>query len=600
MFSIIKRRNFWVMVGLDALLCLAAYYGAYFIRFEVVSRKELMAFAATVVWVVPLKLVLLFSFKMYRGMWRYTGIHDLLNLLKALSVATGLVVFGVLSFYRFEGFSRGVFVIDFLFSVIFLGGYRLGIRILAGYVRGKELGNGSDTQPVKLKRLVIIGAGSAGEKLLREVKENRHLTYQVVGFVDDNLSKLKLTIHGIPVLGTIKNLAAIGRDHRIDELIIAVPSASALEMRRIVNYCKGTGIPFKTVPGVSELIDGRVSVNALREVRYEDLLGRQQVEIDANEIGHYLTGKRVMVTGAAGSIGSELCRQIARFDPELLLLVDRNESGLFETEMEFKAKFPRLNFAAILATLQNLALMQKFFVQHEPQVVFHAAAYKHVPMMELHPWEAIFNNVIATQTLLELCIESNVEKCVIVSTDKAVRPSNIMGASKRVTELLAQAYAQEYNRRFIAVRFGNVIGSVGSVVPLFRKQIAEGGPLTVTHKDMTRYFMTIPEACRLILQAGAFGNGGEVFVLKMGTPIKIDSLARDMITLSGLKPDEDIQVKYIGLRPGEKLHEELISDGEDVVPTRHEKIMILASKRKLSLRELTKAVSDSHTTCGRL
>jgi FlaA1/EpsC-like NDP-sugar epimerase/ActR/RegA family two-component response regulator len=592
MFSIIKRRNFWVMVGLDAFLCFAAYYGAYFIRFDVLSGEDLAAFGATVLWIVPLKLVLLFSFKMYRGMWRYTSVHDLLNLLKALSASTGLVVFGVLSFYRFEGFSRGVFVIDFLLSVIFLGGCRLGLRVAAGYMKGKGLGNGADNQQAPLRRLVIIGAGSAGEKLLREVNENRRLTYEVVGFVDDNLSKLKLTIHGVPVLGPLENLKTIVRDFAVDELIIAVPSASATEMRRIVNFCKGSNTPFKTVPGIGELIEGRVSVSAIREVRYEDLLGRQQVDIDVNEVGQFVTGKSVLVTGAAGSIGSELCRQIARFGPSLLCLLDRNESGLYEMEMEFRTNYPGIKVLPVLAAIQNRPLMQKFFDVHRAQVVFHAAAYKHVPMMELYPWEAIFNNVTGTETLLNLCVENKVEKCVIVSTDKAVRPTNVMGACKRLTELLAMAYAKENHCRFMAVRFGNVIGSVGSVVPLFRKQIAQGGPVTVTHKNITRYFMTIPEACRLILQAGAIGRGGEIFVLKMGTPIRIDSLARDMITLSGLKPDEDINIEYIGLRPGEKLFEELITHDESVVPTQHDKITVLSSQKEVSIKTLSDQISD--------
>ncbi len=442
------------------------------------------------------------------------------------------------------------------------------------------------------KRLVIIGAGSAGKKLLREIKDNPRLRYDVVGFIDDNMSKFKMTIHGVPVLGAVSTIGSVVKDFSVDEIIIAVPSASAAEMRRVVSFCTTSNVPYKTVPGIGELIEGKVSVNAIREVRYEDLLGRKQVEIDVNEIGRYLTGRRVLVTGAAGSIGSELCRQIAQFEPSMLVLLDRNESGLFDIDMELKAAFPRLTITPALAALQNRPLMQKRFEGARPQVVFHAAAYKHVPMMELHPWEAVFNNVLATQTLLELCIENNVEECVVVSTDKAVRPSNVMGASKRLTELLAQAYSAENHCRFMAVRFGNVIGSVGSVVPLFKKQIAQGGPVTVTHKDMTRYFMTIPEACRLILQAGAIGKGGEIFVLKMGTPIRIDSLARDMITLSGFKPDEDIHIEYVGLRPGEKLYEELITDDEHAVPTRHEKVMVLSAQKNVSLSTLSGQISD--------
>ena len=593
MFSTFRRRNFWLMVGADAVLSVAAYFAAYLVRFDVrLPHNELHTFLTTVIWILPLKLLSLFFFKLYRGMWRYTGIHDLLNLLKATLASSAAIVFIILVFHRFEGFSRGVFIIDFLLSVMFLGGYRLGIRLITSYVRERELTDGNGDAWAPMKRLVIIGAGSAGEKLLREIKDNPRLRYDVVGFVDDNVSKFKMTIHGVPVLGAVSNMGRIVKDLSVDEIIIAVPSASAAEMRRLVSFCTTSSVTFKTVPGIGELIEGKVSVNAVREVRYEDLLGRKQVEINVNEIGRYLTGRRVLVTGAAGSIGSELCRQIAQFEPSVLILLDRNESGLFDIDMELKAAFPHLTITPALAALQNRSLMQKCLDRTRPQVVFHAAAYKHVPMMELHPWEAVFNNVLATQTLLELCIENNVEECVVVSTDKAVRPSNVMGASKRLTELLAQAYSAENNCRFMAVRFGNVIGSVGSVVPLFKKQIAQGGPVTVTHKDMTRYFMTIPEACRLILQAGAIGKGGEIFVLKMGTPIRIDSLARDMITLSGFKPDEDIHIEYVGLRPGEKLYEELITDGEHVVPTRHEKVMVLSAQEKVSISTLSGQISD--------
>ena len=593
MFSIVRRRNFWLMVGADAVLSVAAYFAAYLVRFDVrLPHNELYTFLTTVIWILPLKLLSLFFFKLYRGMWRYTGIHDLLNLLKAIVASSAAILFIILVFYRFEGFSRGVFIIDFLLSVMFLGGYRLGIRLITSYMRERELTDGNGDAWAQTKRLVIIGAGSAGEKLLREIRDNPRLRYDVVGFVDDNVSKFKMTIHGVPVLGAVSTIGRIVKDLSVDEIIIAVPSASAAEMRRLVSFCTTSGVTFKTVPGIGELIEGKVSVNAVREVRYEDLLGRKQVEIDVNEIGRYLTGRRVLVTGAAGSIGSELCRQIAQFEPSMLVLLDRNESGLFDIDMELKAAFPDLTITPALAALQNRSLMQKCFEGARPQVVFHAAAYKHVPMMELHPWEAVFNNVLATQTLLELCIENNVEECVVVSTDKAVRPSNVMGASKRLTELLAQAYSAENDCRFMAVRFGNVIGSVGSVVPLFKKQIAQGGPVTVTHKDMTRYFMTIPEACRLILQAGAIGKGGEIFVLKMGTPIRIDSLARDMITLSGFKPDEDIHIEYVGLRPGEKLYEELITDDEHVVPTRHEKVMVLSAQKKVSISTLSGQISD--------
>ena len=332
---------------------------------------------------------------------------------------------------------------------------------------------------------------------------------------------------------------------------------------------------FKTLPGLGELIEGRVTASAMREVRYEDLLGRSPVKLNLSQIGGYVTGKRVMVTGGAGSIGSELCRQIARYKPQQLIIVERNESGLYELELELQRKNPGLKTVAALGTIQNHGTMSRIFDMHHPQTVFHAAAYKHVPMMENHPWEAIFNNVVGSKVIIHLCATRGVERCVVVSTDKAVRPTNVMGATKRMVELITECYAAGSSCRFMAVRFGNVLGSAGSVLPLFKAQIAAGGPVTVTDPEVTRFFMTIPEACSLILQAGGIGRGNEIFVLKMGTPVKIDSMARDMITLSGFVPDKEIEIKYTGMRPGEKLYEELITEGEDVMPTERDDIMVL-------------------------
>lgn len=355
-------------------------------------------------------------------------------------------------------------------------------------------------------------------------------------------------------------------------------TASAREMRRVVRLCEATGIPCKMVPGIGEIIDGKVSVSAVREVRYEDLLGRGQSKLRMKEIGDYLTGKVVMIPGCPGSIGSELGRQIAPFRPELLVIVDKNESGLHNLKIDFEARYPYLRVESVLCLVQNKALMKRVFHEYKPQVVFHAAAYKHVYMMENHPWEAVSNNIVATQTLLDLCSENGVDRFVFVSTDKAVHPTSVMGASKRVCELLVQHYARAYDRRFMSVRFGNVFGSVGSVVPLFEKQIKWGGPVTVTDREVTRYFMSIREAARLILQAGALGIGGEIFILKMGEPVRILDMVRDMIKLSGLEPDVDIEIKDIGLLPGEKLHEELITEGEGIQETVHEEIMVLRSE----------------------
>jgi FlaA1/EpsC-like NDP-sugar epimerase len=580
------------MLSGDTVLILFSYFFAYYLRFDGdIPASSLTNFMQTVIWIVPLKLVCFFFFDLYKGMWRYTSVYDLINLIKACLTSFAIITILLLITVRFAGFARSVFIIDFFLTFVFVGGYRIGVRVFYSRMNGRFRFPYMRNTDARMKRLLLIGAGDAGEKLLREIMENRNLHYDVVGFVDDDRSKLNQTIHGVPVLGRLNDIEKIVKTNNVDELIIAIPSASAKEMRHIVNSCESTGLPCKTVPGMGELIEGKVSVSAVREVRYEDLLGRKQVELNIQQIGGYLTDKRVMVTGGAGSIGSELCRQIARFNPAMLIIIDRNESGLYETELDLLAKFPKMQIDSVLGSVQNKGLMHRVFYQYEPHVVFHAAAYKHVPIMETHPWEAVFNNIVGTQTILTLCSKNGVDRCVVVSTDKAVRPTNVMGASKRVDELLAQIYGREYNTRFMAVRFGNVVGSAGSVVPLFRKQIERGGPVTVTHPEVTRYFMTIPEASRLILQAGAIGNGGEIFILKMGIPIRIADMARDIIRLSGFKPDEDIEIKYIGLRPGEKLFEELITEGEGIQDTEHEEIMVLRGDNNISMKELNNHIN---------
>ncbi|MBU3948265.1 MAG: polysaccharide biosynthesis protein, partial [Proteobacteria bacterium] len=356
-----------------------------------------------------------------------------------------------------------------------------------------------------------------------------------------------------------------------------IPSATSKQIRKIVEICNNNSIKFKIIPGYSELIDGKVTVNTIREVSYSDLLGRDIIKLDDDKIGGYLKGKIVLVTGAGGSIGSELCRQICRFKPDSIILYERAESPLYEIELDIRHLFADIKCIALLADVRDSLQLEKTFLKYKPEVVFHAAAYKHVPLLELQPWKAIENNIQGTLNLIDVSKKHHVKRFVLVSTDKAVRPTNVMGASKRVAEMLTQSQNgnNQFSTFFMIVRFGNVIGSVGSVVPLFKKQIKRGGPVTVTHPDVTRYFMTIPEACQLILQAGAMGNGGEIFLLDMGTPIKISNMARDLIKLSGLVPDEDIKIEYIGLRPGEKLYEELITEGENVIPTSHEKIMVL-------------------------
>ena len=564
------------MLAADTGLVFLAYYFAHLIRFEgAIPEPHLSGFFQTVIWIVLVKLFFFCLFELYKGMWRYTSIHDLENLLKACLASSAFLVIAILITYQFKGFARSVFIIDFMLTFLFVGGFRIGIRLVHARLNVQFRNPSLESQRFPDKKLLLIGAGDAGEKLLREIFENPHLRYDVVGIIDDDPAKIHKTIHGVPILGVLNDMGQIVTGNPVDEVIIAIPSATAADMRRMVNFCESTAVTYKTVPGLGELIDGRVSVNAVREVRYEDLLGREPVELELHAIGAYLSGKRVLVSGGAGSIGSEICRQIAPFGPESLIIVDRNESGLYEAELDLRAEHPDLNTTAALVPVQNPKRMAGIFERHQPQVVFHAAAYKHVPLMELHPCEAVFNNIVASKTLLDLCQRHKVARCVVVSTDKAVCPTNVMGASKRVIEQLMQSYGQGNGTRFMAVRFGNVIGSIGSVVPLFKKQIARGGPVTVTDRKMTRFFMTIPEAVGLILQAGAIGEGGEIFVLKMGTPVRIIDMARDLITLSGFVPEKEIQIKYIGLRPGEKLYEELITADEKIQKTGHKDIMVL-------------------------
>jgi FlaA1/EpsC-like NDP-sugar epimerase len=533
------------------------------------------------------KIVSFFYFDVYRGMWRFTSIADLFNIVKASSIGSLLIICIILfSPSRFIGFPRSVFIIDWCLTILFIAGFRLAIRVY--FVHISE----NDTWPEAMrtfwrllrkkqtarKSLLIVGAGNCAEKLYREIRDNAMLHYSVVGFIDDDPVKIGRKIHGLPILGPIKEIETAVKKLGANEILIAVPSANSQQMRHIIEHCDNCGISFKTIPGMGELIDGKVTVNAIREVAYRDLLGREMIKLEEEKIGSYLSGKSVLVTGAGGSIGSELCRQICRFKPKRISLYERAESSLYDIDMELKQNFSGIEILPQLADTRDRNQLEKAFEASRPDVVFHAAAYKHVPMLELQPWKAVKNNIQGTRNLVDFANRFEVDRFVFVSTDKAVRPANVMGASKRVAEMLVQSQngCGLSNTRYMIVRFGNVVGSVGSVIPLFQKQIKNGGPVTVTHPEVTRFFMTIPEACQLILQAGAMGNGGEIFILDMGTPIKIADMAKDLIRLSGFEPDLDLKIEYIGLRPGEKLYEELITEGEGILPTGHEKIMVLS------------------------
>ncbi|HUV50913.1 MAG TPA: nucleoside-diphosphate sugar epimerase/dehydratase [Anaerolineae bacterium] len=579
-------KNFLVILIIDILLLIGSFYAAHLVRFDfVIDAKTLQAFKKILPLILIAKFVCFYFFDLYRGMWRYTSIADLINIIKAATIASLLIISIILFKTRFEGFARSVFVIDWCFTILFISAFRLSVRLYF-----EHFGNDKFWNVIKQilsspfikkvssrKRLLIIGAGDCAEKIFRELRDNARLKYNVVGFLDDNPVKIGKKIHGIPVLGCIKDIKAVAKQARVDETLIAISSATSRQMRTIVAHCKESGIAFKTVPGMGELIDGRVTINAIREVAYRDLLGREAILLDEEQIGAHINGQCVMVTGAGGSIGSELCRQICRFRPKLVMLYEIAESPLCEIELELKQSFSNVIVVPLLADIQDKHELEKAIEAYKPQMIFHAAAYKHVPMLELQPWKAVENNIAGSANLINAAKKFNVKRFVFVSTDKAVRPTNVMGASKRVAEMLTQSCngLSTSATEFIIVRFGNVVGSVGSVVPLFKKQIEKGGPVTVTHPDVTRYFMTIPEASQLILQAGAMGKGGEILLLDMGVPIKIDDMARDLIRLSGFEPDEDIMINYIGLRPGEKLYEELITKGEGIVPTKHKKIMIL-------------------------
>ena len=554
-------------------------------------------------------------------MWRYTSLKELENIIKASFTSSAMIILSILIINRFKGFARSVFLMDIIFTIFLIGGFRFAIRLYYDYKkRGLfSLKSNNGYKHKKRKKIVIIGAGDAGEMILREINRNADSNYKVVGFLDDNLEKINKYIHGIQILGTIDKIVMLKQKINFDEIIIAIPSASGDKMRRIINLCKKSGLPFKTLPGINELIDGQISIHSIRDVSYSDLIGRSQIELDINKIGAYLKGKRIIVTGAGGSIGSEFCRQIAKFKPEMIIMLDRAESNLYDIEMEIKRCFPEQIIAPVLGSVTCLKMLKRVFSLYKPEVVFHTAAYKHVPMIEIHPWEAIYNNILGTKYTLETAIEYGTERFVLVSTDKAVRPTNIMGASKRVAEIILQLRIQEQIRRIdlkgrphrtkaMAVRFGNVVGSAGSVIPLFQKQIFHGGPITVTHPNVTRFFMTISEAVQLILQAGAIGEIGNIYILKMGKPIKIIDIAKDLIRLSGLEPDMDIQIKFTGLRPGEKLYEELITEGEGIISTEHENLLVVKNNGNYNnglnwnilqskIEELT-SLADNHDTDG--
>jgi FlaA1/EpsC-like NDP-sugar epimerase len=519
------------------------------------------------------KLVIFEFFDLYQGWWRYSSMKDLIHIVQA-SVISALAVMatGHLLFFRM-GFPRSISIIDFFMTVGLVGGSRFVVRaVRERQVQGFFLAPKIIGEAV---RVLIIGAGDAGETLVRELQKHPEMNHEVVGFLDDSPYKQKTRLHGYPVLGLIEEVKKFSELYQVNEIFIAMPAATGNQMKRVVSLCEGTGCKIKTIPGIDRLIDGRVTVSMLRQVEIEDLLGRAPVVLDKTAIGLYLNGKKVLVTGAAGSIGSEICRQLLEYNPAELILVDQWENGIFEMGRELKTRYQAGAISYFIGDIRDRERMRAIFCEKRPDVVFHAAAYKHVPLMEENPGEAIKNNVLGTKLLCDLCEELGcVDRFVMISTDKAVHPASVMGASKRIAGRYVQYLARTARAKFITVRFGNVLGSAGSVIPIFKKQIASGGPVTVTHPDMMRYFMTIPEASQLVLQAGAMGRGGEIFVLDMGEPVHILDLATSLIKLSGLRPHDDIKIEFTGIRPGEKLFEELRLDSEEMLVTTHPKVFV--------------------------
>lgn len=574
----------------DLVMVWMAWVGANWLRWSLTENpRPVDPFDVEIAVVLVAQGLVLWWTGLYRGLWRFAALPDLVNIAKAGLVGVVAIAAGLFVLDRLEGTPRSVLLIYPLALVVLLGIPRLAYR---HWKDGRHDLERSQPQ----RRVLILGAGAAGEALARDLR--RESLMQPVGFVDDDLALRGAKLQGVPVLGRLEEVGEVAREVAAEMLLIAMPSADGAAMRRVVELCEASGLPFRTIPRLADVVDGRFGFNQLKEVAIEDLLGRDPVAIEWTRIRNGLAGRRVLVTGGGGSIGSELCRQVARLGVASLVVVEQSEFNLYRVDQDLRREFPDLLFVPVLGDCGDASAIESAFIRHRPEIVFHAAAYKHVPLLEGQIREAVRNNVLATEVVALAADRHGVETMVLISTDKAVNPSSVMGATKRLGELICQTLSGCSRTHYITVRFGNVLDSVGSVVPLFREQIRQGGPVTVTHPEVARYFMTIPEACQLILQAGVLGQGGEIFVLDMGDPVKIRYLAEQMIRLAGKVPDTEVPIIYTGLRPGEKLFEELFHDEEPYAATAHPKIF-LANARVVpwpeleqSLRALGRAVRD--------
>mgnify|MGYP000981953651 FL=1 len=588
-------RSRWrlLLVLIDAVLVSAALYIALYLRFDgMIPVKYMLAYRQLVPFFTIVLLLSFYLFGLYNRLWQYASVGELVSITASITTAT-VVNFLILFNSARDGsflLPRSVPALHWMATILLIGFSRFSWRFLRGILF-------KNRKPGEEKYVLIVGAGDAGATLVRELKQRRYRDNLIpVGFVDDNPTKQRMGMFGLPVLGRREDIPRLVQKYDVDEIIIAIPSASREVIGEIVDICQTTPASLKILPGIYELINGRVSVSQVREVRVEDILGREPVEVDLDSIAGYLTGKAILVTGAGGSIGSELCRQAARFKPRRLILLGHGENSIYEAYQDLSLEFCSLEIIPLICDVKDSAAMNAAFQKYRPEVVFHAAAHKHVPLMEHCPAEAVKNNVLGTFNAARAAHDFSAESFILISTDKAVHPAGIMGATKRIAEMVVQQMARTSKTCFASVRFGNVLDSRGSVVPLFKKQIASGGPVTVTHPEMVRYFMTIPEAVQLVIQAGALARGGEIFILDMGEPVKIISLARRMIRLAGYRPGKDIPIVFTGIRPGEKLYEELLTSAEETEATLHQSIFMARPDNnfsELKLKRFLNSITDA-------
>lgn len=564
----LKTSRKYLMILMDIFLINLSYIFAYYLRFNfAIPARELQIYKNNAIIITVIYLVVFYFFKLYRSLWRYASIGEFIQAIEACITASLLSI--VYGFTLGARLPVSVNLIAGLITILFVGGFRMSERIIYRHLDLKAKAGKSSP-----KRVLVIGAGKAGTIIVKEMKLAREVNYLPVAFVDDDKYKLGTYIAGVKVMGTRESIVDLSKQLQVDEILIAIAALDMKTKREIIDICKETGCKVKLIPGIYEIIDGRVTLGKFREVKFEDLLGREPVKLDMEGISDYIKGRTIMVTGGGGSIGSELCRQIIKFQPKELIVLDNYENNSYILQQEFKRNGVGADIKYIITSVRDEKKLDSVFNKYRPEIVFHAAAHKHVPLMEENPSEAIKNNIFGTLNAALCSDKYKVKRFVMISTDKAVNPTNIMGATKRVCEMIVQSMDKRSETQFVAVRFGNVLGSNGSVVPVFIEQIKKGGPVTVTHKDINRFFMTIPEAAQLVLQAGVYAKGGEIFVLDMENPVKIYDLACDLIRLSGYIPNEDIKIEFVGLRPGEKLYEEVLTEEEGLNRTAHKKIFV--------------------------